>query len=481
MSNVDIDSLSLTQAMRGLRDRTFSSMELVRAVYQRYEQTEPELLSFVELYTDDAVAQAAVADRRLALSKSPPPLLGIPIAIKDIFDVAGKPTVCNSELRRDAAVADRDSEPVHRMRLAGAVLWGKTVTQEFAAGVISAPARNPWNTDRIPGGSSGGSAASIAAGTSLGALGSDTGGSIRIPASLTATVGLKPTYGRIDLKGVFPLSASLDTAGPIARTVADVAVMHLALTRRLPEVWETASAFERAAASPSLKGRRIGVLASIVDDRMQAGVRSSFEAALESLHELGAEIVECDWEDIGAARASALLIQRIESAAVHHRALRDSPDGIGEDTRLRFEVGALLSGDVYLRARAARQAARQSIAALYAAHNLDAIAAPTLPATAPPRSDTRVRYDDGTVEAVGPAMTRFTLPWNATGQPVISVPCGFDQDTLPIGLSLVGRPDDELRLCEIAQAYERATRWYLRRPALPSGPETAGTDHASST
>lgn len=466
MSGIDIDTLTLVDAMKSLRERRFSSIELLRAIYARYEATEPILQSFVEIYPDDAVAQAVVADRRLAISKTPPPLLGLPVAIKDIFDIAGKQTRCNSELRRDVPVAHRDSEPVHRLRLLGMVLWGKTVTQEFAAGVISDPARNPWNIDHVPGGSSGGSAASVAAGTSLAALGSDTGGSIRIPASATGTVGLKPTYGRIDLKGVFPLSPSLDTAGPITRTVADAVVMWLALMKRGADIWSAVERFEEAAREPSLRGKRIGVLEAVVSDRMQPDVARAFVAALDRLRDLGAEIVECNWADLAAARASALLISRVESASVHHEALRTTSEGIREDVRLRFEVGALLSGDVYLRARQARSAARESIADLYATQRLDAIALPTLPATAPTRSDPRVTYPDGTVEGAGPALTRFTMPWNATGQPAISVPCGFDAKGLPIGLSFVGRPDEELALCEIAQAYERAAGWHLQRPPV---------------
>ena len=466
MTEPDLDTLTLVGAISGLRARTFSSLELLGAVHARYQATEPALNSWVQLYEADALAQATVADRRLAATATPPPLLGIPIGVKDIFDIAGKPTCCNSELRRDAPVAHRDSEPVHRMRRAGAVLLGKTVTQEFAAGVISAPARNPWNPDRVPGGSSGGSAASVAAGTSLAALGSDTGGSIRIPASVTGTVGLKPTLGRIDLGGVFPLSSSLDTVGPITRTVADAVAMYLALINRLAEVGETIDRFEQAATSPTLAGVRVGVLTSFFNERLQPGVATAFAAAVEQLRDLGAEIIECDWEDARAARASALLISRVESAAVHHDALRDSPDGIGEDVRLRFEAGALLSGDIYLRARQARQAVKQSIAELYRSHGLDALVVPTLPATAPSAVDPFVTYTEGDSEGAGPALTRFTMPWNATGQPVISVPCGFDESELPVGLSFVGRPDDELRLCEIAQAYERAAGWFLCRPPM---------------
>ncbi len=475
MTHEELTRLTLVEAINGLRKRSHSSVELVRAVLDRHRLTEPVLHAWVELNAQEAIAQAVVADRRLAVSSSPPPLLGIPIGIKDIFDIAGKPTRCNSRLMDGAEVAHRDSEPVHRMRLAGAVLLGKTVTQEFAAGVISAPARNPWDPDRIPGGSSGGSAVSVASGTSFGALGSDTGGSIRIPASVTGTVGLKPTWGRLPLSGVFPLSSSLDTAGPITRTVADAAVMYLALMKRLPEIGATVDALSSLARSTPLAGRRVGVLRGVFAERLQPDVASAFEAAVQHIRALGADVVDLEWEDARAARASALLISRAESGAVHHDALRHDAERIGEDVRLRLEVGALLPADVYLRARQARHVVKASIAALYADNQLDVAIAPTLPATAPLAADTSVAFPDGAVESAGAALTRFTMPWNATGQPVITVPCGFDGAGMPIGLSFIGRPDEELDLCRVASAYERSTDWHMRVPPIPESTITETT------
>ena len=466
MTEVESASWTLTETVEHLRQGEISAVELMHSAIQRIRDTESILHSWVEVYEQDALAQAIIADRRRAQGSSAPPLLGIPIGIKDIFDVAGKRTVCNSPLRKDCEVAARDSEPVHAMRRAGAVLLGKTVTQEFAAGVVSAPARNPWNPDRVPGGSSGGSAASVAVGTSLGALGSDTGGSIRIPASVTGTVGLKPTYGRVRLKGTFPLSPSLDTVGPIARTVADAAVMYLVLTDRNNETDAVLAELKDEAGEPSLRGRRIGVLRSYFNERLQPDVADAFGRAVDQLRSLGAEIVDCEWQHVRAAAAAAMLISRSESAAVHYDALRSQGDLIGEDVRLRFEVGALLPGDVYLHAREARQVVARSIAAVYVENKLDVIAAPTLAATAPLAERPMVVFPDGGEEAIGPALTRLTMPWNATGQPVISVPCGFDGDSMPIGLSFVGRPDQELELCGIAQAYEQAAGWYLRRPSL---------------
>ncbi len=467
MVDLSLDTITLTTAVAVMRAREISPVELLEAVLQRYFETEPVLHAWAERFKE-AQAQAITAERRIAAGATAP-LLGVPVGIKDIFDVAGSSTRCNSPLRADVPAAHRDAEPVHRLRKAGAVLLGKTVTQEFAAGVVSAPARNPWNPDRVPGGSSGGSAASVSSGTSLGALGSDTGGSIRIPASVTGTVGLKPTFGSVMLTGTFPLSASLDTVGPITRTVADAVAMHLALTNRHAEVLDAIAHFDRLAAEPSLAGVRIGVMRGFFVTRLQPGVAEAYEQAIQTLAEQGAELVEIDWQLAEAARASALLISRVESAAVHHRSLRETPDLIGDDVRHRFEVGALLTGDTYLRAKEARFAARDSIRDMYRAHDLEAVVAPTTPAVAPSAERLEVAFPDGSVESVGTALTRLTMPWNATGQPVVSVPCGFDSDGMPVGLSFVGQPNDELRLAEIAQHFEQATEWYRQRPSLVSG------------
>ena len=469
MTVTDIGSLTLHGAMTALRARELSADELVRAMLERIVATEPVLNDWVEVFPD-VLNQAAIADRRFSVSTEPPPLLGIPVGVKDIFDVAGKPTRCNSALRDGAPPAARDSEAVHSLRRDGAILLGKTVTQEMAAGVVSDPARNPWDPDRIPGGSSGGSAAAVAAGTCLGALGSDTGGSIRIPASVTGTTGLKPTWGQLSATGVFPLSASLDTVGPIARTALDTAILYLSLANRTAEIPALAASL---VARDRLDGVRIGVFSSFFNERVQPGVATAFDAALAQLRDLGAELVPIEWPEAPAARAAALLISRIESAAVHHDALRATPDLMGEALRSRVESGAILTGDDYLRARQARVAVTRSIAALYREHHLTAAVAPTLPATAARADHLFVEYGDGGEEEVSVALTRFSMPFNATGQPVISVPSGFDRSNLPIGLSFIGHPHAELDLCALAHVYEQAAGWWQRRPPIVP-PEAEG-------
>jgi Asp-tRNA(Asn)/Glu-tRNA(Gln) amidotransferase A subunit family amidase len=451
-ASIDLTTLTLREAIHALDAGEMSSRELVRESLLLARATEPELHAFVELYENEAFQLAQVADRARATHHTRRPLLGVPIGIKDIFDIAGRHTRCNSRQLEGVDVAVRDAEAVHRLRRDGAIFIGKTVTQEYAAGVISEPCRNPWDLDRIPGGSSGGSAAAVALGTCLGALGSDTGGSIRIPASLTGTVGLKPTFGRVPTERVYPLSPSLDTVGPITRTVADALILYLSLMNRTAEITSIDALLEKE----RLDGVRIGVLRSFFTDNIQPDVATAFETSLRALHDLGAEVVEVAWDLAQAARASAHLISRVESSAVHHEHLRNDPDLIRDDIRGRFEIGALVSGDTYLRALAAREAVRDSIAAVYREHSLAAVVVPTLAATAPPAEDPTVSLPDGE-EGVGPALTRLTMPWNATGQPVISVPCGMDAGELPIGLSFVGRPDEEVALCRLAHAFEQAT------------------------
>lgn len=461
---IDIRTLTIRDALRGLEAKAFTTVDIVRESLVRLDATDAQIEAWVEIKPRLAMETAVYADRRRTFPTPVAPLLGIPLGIKDIIDLAGVRTRCNMESRVDCPVATRDAEVVRRLRQDGAIFLGKTVTQEAAAGVISDPARNPWDPDRIPGGSSGGSAAAVAAGTCLGALGTDTGGSIRIPASVTGLVGLKPTYGRLDLEGIFPLSPSLDTVGPIAKTVHDAALVYLSMAKRAREIPTLDERYPES--GTSLQGTRIGVLSSYFLDRVQPDVASAFHDAVAVLRELGAEIVECDWAEAGAARAVALLISRIESAVVHRDGLRDAADLMGEALRSRLEIGAIMPADTYLRARQARKAIRASIAQLYRDHRLDALAVPTLPSTAPRADDPFAVHDDGSREEIGAAFTRHTAPWNATGQPVISVPCGFDTDRMPIGLSLVGRPDAELELCDIAHAYERSTGWFHQVPPL---------------
>lgn len=454
--------LTIRQALREMASGELTAGALLDALLHRIAATDDEVHAWIDVRPRFLGEQAASMDRRRSLPREAPALLGIPLGVKDIIDLAGYATECNMRSRQGISPAARDAEVVHRLRRDGALFLGKTVTQEAAAGVVSDPCRNPWDTERIPGGSSGGTGAAIANGTCLGGFGTDTGGSIRIPAALCGVVGLKPTYGRLPLDGIFPLSDSLDTVGPLARTVADAVALFLAMANRageIPSVWDR---FPEG--KGTLDGTRIGVLGGFFTDRLQGAVANALESAVGTVRALGAEIVEVEWPEAMHARTVAMMISRIESAHVHRDALRRAPELMGEALRSRVEVGAIMPADAYLQLRNARVAVRDSIAALYREHRLDAVLVPTVPATAP-RVDEPVVYDDGTSEEVGAAMTRLTGPWNATGQPVIAVLAGFGEDGMPVSVSFVGRPDEELALADIAHAYEQAAGFWTKTPS----------------
>lgn len=446
--------LTIRRAVQLLESKELSSQQLMTDVLTRIQETDGEVVAWLDVRPKNLMDLAAANDRRRQLPSPTTPLFGIPIGVKDLVDVSGYQTVCNMEARENEPKAARDAEIVHNIRQSGVIFVGKTVTQEAAAGIYSDPCRNPWDTSRIPGGSSGGSAAAVANGTALGAIGTDTGGSIRIPAAICGVTGLLPTWGRLPTKGIFPLAASLDTPGPIARTVADTMALYLALTRQhkqIPEMW---SRFPEDGSS--LDGKRIGVLQSYFQENVQPEILAAQENAIAKLRELGAEIVECDWQDAPVARVVARQVSRIECAQVHRDLLFSNPDLMGEELRKRVEVGILLPADAWFTLRAARERIKKSIAAVYGDNKLDAIIAPTVPVTAPRVGEKEIKYADGSSEDTGAALTRLTGPWNATGQPVMAIPAGFDEQGLPIGLSLVGRPDEEWTLADIAHALECA-------------------------
>jgi aspartyl-tRNA(Asn)/glutamyl-tRNA(Gln) amidotransferase subunit A len=341
-------------------------------------------------------------------------------------------------------------------------LLGKTTTQEFAAGVISAPARNPWDLERIPGGSSGGSAAAVAVGSCFGAMGSDTGGSIRIPAAACGVVGFKPAFGQLEFSGVFPLSWSLDTVGPIARTVEDAWILWRSLQGL--DAWPG----ERFNDDTDLEGIRVGIADGYFLDSLQPEVRIAVQTTAHRLEELGAEIVSASWADAAAARAAAFIINRVETAAVHGRVAVDHPDQFrlyGPDLRLRVAAGLAVPAASYIAAVRAREIIKKSVAAHFAKHRIHVLLAPTLPTTAVDAADLAI-HGTGLDEGIGAAWTRLTMPLNATGQPVLALPAALDGRNLPIGIQLAGRPNDEETLFCIGHRLERAIGFAQRTGPL---------------
>lgn len=465
----DLADLTIMEAGAGLRAGSFSARELTTAVLARQAATDDKLHAYVDVHAEDALAVADLADEKFRAGFDLNDLHGIPIAVKDIFDVARVPTRCGSRVREHAAPAACDAYSVALARDAGAILLGKTVTQEFAAGVVSVPARNPWDPSRIPGGSSGGTGVAVAAGSAMAGFGSDTGGSIRIPASVNGVVGLKPTYGSVSKRGVFPLSWSLDTVGPLARRVEDAARFFDVIRGHDPADVSSSTKQGPAAASQigrDIRGLRIGVSRLFFLDRVTGAVARAFDQAIAVLKDLGAEIVEAPWADAGAARAASFIINRVETVGVHEQGLREHPELYAPEMLLRLEANSLYPALGYLNAQRARAAAKHSMAALFSDRRLDALIAPACPGTAALADDLTITYDDGARESVMLAYTRLTMPFNATGQPVLAVPSGFDELNLPIGLQIAGRPFDEAGICRIGHAYEQAAGWFNKRPPL---------------
>jgi aspartyl-tRNA(Asn)/glutamyl-tRNA(Gln) amidotransferase subunit A len=447
-TDTELTRLSIADAAARIRNGELSPVELTQAVLARIAATEPTIHAYVAVLADEALEAAREADRELRAGRDRGPLHGIPFAIKDIIDIEGLPTRCGSESRSGAAPAAADARVVTRLRDAGAIIVGKTVTHEFAAGVLSPPARNPWDPQRIPGGSSGGSGASVASGSSLAAMGSDTAGSIRIPAALNGVVGLKPSFGRVSCDGVFPLSWSLDTIGPLTRSVRDAEIVFAAIV-------EDGDAASQPTSNSEIAGFRIGVPRAYFFDRLQPDVASAVERAIGTLKDLGAETIDVDWPEAEAAAATGFVVCRPELASVHARTLRSMPELLGPVLRARLEAFSLFPAQNYVRALRVRSVIRRSMADLYRQHGLAALITPTTAGAATKTDAVTIAYPDGE-EPVHAGFTRLTMPFNTTGQPVLSLPCGLDRDGLPIGLQIIGRPYEESVICQIGRALEEA-------------------------
>ncbi|MDQ3695014.1 MAG: amidase [Chloroflexota bacterium] len=451
--------LTIRETARRFRSGELSPVDLTRATLDRIQDTNQSLRQYVEIAAARAIEAAESVERTWRQQPQPELVRGIPFAVKDIIDVEGLPTRCGSAIRQDVSPATNDAAVVRALHDAGGVMIGKTVTQEFAAGTLSPPARNPWDATRVPGGSSGGSAVAVATGTAMTALGSDTGGSIRNPASLCGVVGLKPTFGSVSTAGVYPLSWSLDTVGPLSRTVEDAWLTFAAIKRDEP-----GEAFSRG----DLRGFRLGVPRPYFFDHLEPETRAAVECAIVDCRELGAIVIETSWHDAAAARACAFLINRIETVAVHESLLRenhDDLDRLNPNLRLRLVAGQFIPAGVAVQAQRARSIVTRSIADYFSANRLDAVLTPVSPAVAVPPDAPWIDID-GKAEDAANAYTRLTQPFNATGQPAISIPCGFSGKGLPIGLQIAGRPFQERLLCEIAHVFEQSTVWHQRRPLI---------------
>ncbi|WP_217144475.1 amidase [Streptomyces sp. AC627_RSS907] len=455
--------LSLAQAADAIRARVLSPVELVDSVLDRIEKVEPRLGAYAAVTAEQARRAAREAERDVAAGRPHGPLHGVPVGLKDLIDVAGVATTASSRVRANHR-AQADSTVAARLGAAGAVLVGKTHTHEFAYGLTTPQTNNAWDPDRVAGGSSGGSAVAVAAGAATFALGTDTGGSIRVPSALNGVVGLKPTYGLVPRHGVTSLSWSLDHVGPITRTVEDAALALTALAGHDPRDPASLAASDpgyRPVGAPELTGLRVGVPRNYYFDHVHPEVEAAVRRAVAELESLGAHLVEVEIPMTRYIQATQWGLMVPEATAYHERTLRTVPELYQADVRILLEAGELMPAGDYLRAQRSRTLMRQAWARLL--EEVDVIAAPTVPATAVRADDETITWPDGTVEGVSDAYVRLSAPANITGVPSLSVPVGHDTAGLPIGMQLLGRPLGERVLLRVGHAYEQTRP--ARQPA----------------
>jgi aspartyl-tRNA(Asn)/glutamyl-tRNA(Gln) amidotransferase subunit A len=457
----DIAYATIRELGTRYRKREISPVEVTRAQLARIEKLDPSLHAFVTLTADRALADARAAETALSRGDESP-LLGIPIAHKDIYMTRGIRTTGGSALFAEW-IPDEESTVVRRWQEAGTVLLGKLITHEFAFGIqfpghrFSA-ARNPWNLEHIPGGSSSGSGAALAAGLVTGATGSDTGGSIRGPAAFCGITGLKPTYGRASRAGVMTLSWTLDHTGPMARTVEDCAYLLQAMAGH-DEADPASSTMPVDDYLTPLRrgvgGLRIGVPRNYFFEGVDAEILRAFEESMETLRKLGAEVRDVRIPSLHAAH-SFLLILVAEAFAYHERDLRERPELYGEVARERLLSGALVTASEYTQAQRIRsEICRETTEVL---RDVDVLATPTTPKPATPFT---VAYDP----ELGFPRSNMA-PFNLTGLPTLALPCGFSASGLPLSLQLSGRPFEEATVLRVGHAYEKATAWHTRRPPV---------------
>lgn len=451
--------------------------ELVAETLEYIDEADESIQAFITVIREQAFKDAEQLEREQRTGLYRSQLHGVPIAIKDLIAVKGVRLTAGSKVLSDY-IAPEEAMVVEQLRKAGAIIIGKTNTHEFAYGPYSAPTRNPWNPTRTTGGSSGGSAAAVASGMCVGAIGTDTGGSIRIPSACCGVTGLKPTYGRVSCYGVIPLSWSLDHVGPIGRSAEDCAILFDAIAKYDPRDPNSVSgppiAPSRYSATLiggtegrgplSLQGLKLGVPQDAFVAPLHPEVRAAWRAALRVLEEEGAEL-----QDVELPRPTMELyrtVQRPEASLAHTQRgwLSERQDLYGETTRHYLLAGQTITAVDYLRAQHERRAFTGTLRTIM--QRVDAFILPTLPIPAPLLEQTGQDIEiDGVVENTTVALLRMTMPFNLSGLPAVSCPCGFSSHGLPIGLQIAGKPFEEATVLRIAHAYQQLTDWHREMPS----------------
>ena len=462
--------LSLTAIAQAIAAKRVSSREVTQSCLDRIAQWQPRLNAFMAIEAEQALASADAADAALAKGKVGGALHGVPLAHKDMYYDAGKVVTCGSKIRRDF-VATTTSTALQRLKDAGTIRLGSLQMSEFAYGPTGhnshyGPVHNPWAVDHVTGGSSSGSGSAVAARLTFAALGSDTGGSIRMPAHFCGVTGLKTTVGRISRAGAMPLSQSLDTVGPLARSAEDCALLMALMAGADPEDPTAVTGpvpDYNAAAQQSMKGLTIGVPTAFYVDDLDAEVARILDETIAVFKREGAHIVQVELPDQRQFTAACQLVLAVEAAAFHKRWMIERPQDYGPQVLMRLQNGLAVPGVSYLEAMRWRGPALAAYLAAVA--GVDAVIAPVAPVAAPTIAESDVGNSPD-AEAVIQRLTRFTRPVNYLGLPSLAIPTGFTASGLPVGMQLIGRSFDEATLLRIGAAFQRATDFHDRIPEL---------------
>jgi aspartyl-tRNA(Asn)/glutamyl-tRNA(Gln) amidotransferase subunit A len=452
------DTFTITKLAPLIKRKKISPVEITKFILDRIDQLQPSINAYITITAESALDQAKKAEKEIVRGRYRGALHGIPISMKDLFHIRGVRTTAGSKILKNF-IAKENAVVVDRLLESGCILLGKTNMHEFAYGPTNinphhGSVHNPWDPKRISGGSSGGSAASVVTAQAMASFGTDTGGSIRIPAAACGCVGFKPTYGRIVMQGVIPLSYSLDHAGPLSRCVKDAAFLFDAVAdyNLLPTA---------AVIKTEVKHITIGIPRQYFFDRIQPEVRKAVLSAAEVFKELGANIHEVDLKGMDETAQLAADITGAEALAYHEEGLKRRFNDYGEDVSSRLEMSRNMSATAYIQALQKRILYRERI--IETLNDVSLLLTPTLPTTAPLLDEKEVTIGRS-AEDVRSMLLRLTRPGNLSGLPAISVPCGFSSKGLPIGLQLMGKPYDETELLQAAWAYESATPWHTHFP-----------------
>ena len=449
--------LSMSEASSQIASGKLTPVALTESALARIAAVDGPINAFATLTADVALAQAKAATTEIENGNYRGPLHGIPVGVKDLINTAGIATTSSSKVRANY-VPDTDAAVVSSLAAAGMVLIGKTHTHEFAFGATTPTTRNPWDSTKVPGGSSGGSGALVGYGGALAALGSDTGGSIRIPAALCGTVGLKPTYGRVSRVGVASLSWSLDHVGPLTRNVTDAALVLNAIAGydvRDPGSANVVVPDFAAGIDRGVKGLRVGIPTSYFTESIDPETSVAVSAGIAVLEGLGAIVTEVTIPYAEQIPAVEWAICYPEASAYHRKSLRETPELYTDEVRLSLEVGEAILATDYIDALRMRGLIKQAWKEMMS--DIDVLIAPTVFNPALPADDPTKHWPDGTTESAMAGYVRTSIPANIVGVPSLQVPCGFSSEGLPLGMQIMGKPFDESTILAVGKAFEDAT------------------------